>query len=110
MTLHTKAMHGIPEQSMVEKESRHQSGSDHKHTFVCYDHQPCFINIYIYSHTVYTNTFLFSPRSDVRDLGMTLILDLRDCTANREAFLEMLHNSKVILPWQLNLLVGSIKI
>ncbi|XP_018410991.1 PREDICTED: rho guanine nucleotide exchange factor 40-like [Nanorana parkeri] len=33
-------------------------------------------------------------RSDVRDLGMTLILDLRDCTANMEAFLEMLHNSK----------------
>ncbi|XP_077317298.1 rho guanine nucleotide exchange factor 40 isoform X2 [Lithobates pipiens] len=42
-----------------------------------------------------TIVYFFSLlRSDVRDLGMTLILDLRDCTANKEAFLEMLHNSK----------------
>ncbi|KAM5193776.1 rho guanine nucleotide exchange factor 40 [Mantella aurantiaca] len=33
-------------------------------------------------------------RSDVRDLGMTIILDLRDCTANMNSFLEMLHNIK----------------
>ncbi|KAM9329670.1 LOW QUALITY PROTEIN: rho guanine nucleotide exchange factor 40 [Gastrophryne carolinensis] len=42
-----------------------------------------------------TIVYIFSLlRSDVRDLGMTLILDLRDCTTNMESFLQMLCDSK----------------
>ncbi|XP_072271344.1 rho guanine nucleotide exchange factor 40 [Pyxicephalus adspersus] len=45
-----------------------------------------------------TIVYFFSLlRSDVRDLGMTLILDLRDCTTNTEDFLEILRNSKDIV-------------
>ncbi|KAM3940216.1 rho guanine nucleotide exchange factor 40 [Leptodactylus fuscus] len=33
-------------------------------------------------------------RSDLRDLGITLIMDLRDCTSNSEAFLQVLHETK----------------
>ncbi|XP_075685408.1 rho guanine nucleotide exchange factor 40 isoform X2 [Rhinoderma darwinii] len=39
--------------------------------------------------------YLFSLlRSDLRDLGMTLIVDLRHCTSNSETFLQMLHETK----------------
>ncbi|XP_063769507.1 rho guanine nucleotide exchange factor 40 isoform X2 [Pseudophryne corroboree] len=36
----------------------------------------------------------FLLRSDLRDLGLTLLLDLRDCTTLPETFLQMLQHSK----------------
>lgn len=39
--------------------------------------------------------YLFSLlRSDLRDLGMTLIVDLRDCTSDSETFLQLLHETR----------------
>ncbi|XP_044131122.1 rho guanine nucleotide exchange factor 40-like isoform X1 [Bufo gargarizans] len=39
--------------------------------------------------------YLFSLlRSDLRDLGMTLIVDLRDSSSNSETFLQVLHETK----------------
>ncbi|XP_066459840.1 rho guanine nucleotide exchange factor 40 [Eleutherodactylus coqui] len=39
--------------------------------------------------------YLFSLlRSDLRDLGMTLLVDLRDCTSDSETFLQVLHETK----------------
>ncbi|XP_069817626.1 rho guanine nucleotide exchange factor 40 [Dendropsophus ebraccatus] len=41
--------------------------------------------------------YLFSLlRSDLRDLGMTLIVDLRDCTSDSQSFLQLLHETKDI--------------
>ncbi|XP_069616451.1 rho guanine nucleotide exchange factor 40 isoform X2 [Ranitomeya imitator] len=39
--------------------------------------------------------YLFSLlRSDLRDLGLTLIVDLRDCTSDSVTFLQVLHGTK----------------